>query len=529
MAIDPGTRNMLITVGILLVLWLIQKRRRKRPETLEPEEAVARIQEKRETIKYGSKHEKVLRKKLITAYIIVSAIWIPFYGAIFRRALASEGHHTWLGDLVALIVASILSYMIIHGAILQMGTQAIRGKEFSLEGEPTKIFNVFVKNRIKLEPAFIRQSLQVWDETRKVLSEEALNAKYVSASEAAREDPTEEFYDFTFEDESGLRRRLIHKNRVQFMEKLSVIDFQKVQDLVNTVLERRMGQDASIARLVSEALRVRMETLFFKEQDTEMFKLLIEGTDHIVDKDAKKQETNRTQAIMTLWQWILKDRFQLENKDLEALLKNKLPAEISSLNRTVEDGIYFGGFHAEFCELSQYDTKYAIFAMPYTWNTALLFNHRDWIESSNIPFKMFYTDMAWQKLETLIIQIAPKEYEYCNVLVPLYTEYDVDCTKGVIAPHPIDDITGHEFQYMFQEKAAEPLLFQLIEAESKIQQKDQFEGPERKLLARKLLLLWHSLQSLPQMLRAMWPYIALTAIICLLVGYYTGQANVSVG
>jgi len=384
-----------------------------------------------------------------------------------------------------------------------------------LEGEPTKIFSAFVKNRIHLNPAFIRNSLDIWKKTGDVLSPEELDAKYISASEAARKDPSGEFYDFRFEDQSGFRHALVHKSRVKFMEKMTVMDFEKVYALVNTILEQRMGKDASIARLVWEALQSRMTALSFRDQDTKMFKVLIEGTSKI-EKDKEKQ-------IKAFYTWLLEERLQVDPKKVKTILDTGLPTEIPSLNRTVEDGIHFGGYHAEFCELSEYDTKYAIFAMPYPWNTALLFKHRDWIESANIPFKMFFTDMAWVKLDTLIIQTAPKEYEYCNVLVPIYTEYDVEQAKGVTVYHPIDSITRREFAYCFKEKAADPLLDRLIEVESQLQQKERFEGPDRKLMVKLVTRLWHSLNSTWHMMRAIWPYVVMAIMVGFFFGYLWGD------
>lgn len=517
---DSGTQNLLISIAVFVVLFFIRKRMKRRPESLEPEEEVARILEKRETIKYGDKREKVIRKKLTTAYIILTALWVPFYLALFRRAVRQEQMGTWLGDAAAATFALILVLMVARGAILQMGTQAIRGKEYSLEGEPTKIFSVFVKNRIHLDPAFIRERLDIWKKTGDVLTPEQLDAKYVSASAAAREDPSGEFYDFRFEDKSGVRHALVNKSRVKFMEKMTVMDFQKVHDRVNTILEQRMGKDASIARLVWETLQARMNALSFRDQDTKMFKFLIEGTSKIT-KEKEKQ-------IKAFYTWLLTDRLQLDSKKVKEIMDSGLPNEIQSLNRTVEDGIHFGGYHAEFCELSEYDTKYAIFAMPYPWNTALLFKHRDWIESANIPFKMFFTDMAWIKLDTLIIQTTPKEYEYCNILVPIYTEYDVEQAKGVTVYHPMESITRGEFQYCFQEKAAGPLLDLYIESQSKLQQKERFEPTDRKLLVKLVTRLWHSLYSPLHMLKAIWPYVVIATMVGLAVGYWWGDFRAGV-
>lgn len=514
---DSGTQNLLLTILAVVVVFLIRKRMKRRPESLEPEEEVARILEKRETIKYGDKREKVIRKKLITAYIIITALWVPFYVALFRRAMRQEQLDTWLGDAAAVTFTLILVIMVARGAILQMGTQAIRGKEYSLEGEPTKIFSAFVKNRIPLDPAFIRNSLDIWKKTGEVLSPEELDAQHVSASEAAREDPSGEFYDFRFEDKSGFRHALVHKSRVKFMETMTVMDFQKVHDLVNNILEQRLGEDASIARLVWEACQVAMLRLSFRDLDSKMFKILIEGTSKITDKKKKEEQ------IKAFYDWLLMDRLQIDPKRAQKILDVGLPEEIQSLNRTVEDGIYFGGYHAEFCEISEYDTKYAIFAMPYPWNTALLFKHRDWIESANIPFKMFYTDMAWIKLGTRTIQTAPKEYEYCNILAPIYTEYDVEHTKGITVYHPMDSITHREFAYCFKEKAADPLLDQLIEVESQLQQKERFEGPDRKLMVKLVTRLWHSLNSPLHMLKAIWPYVALAIMVGFFFGYLWGD------
>ncbi|MFQ5798459.1 MAG: hypothetical protein ACE5H0_07180 [Bacteroidota bacterium] len=497
--------HLLITIGGCLLLYLLVRgQQRWYGQSLETEKEVEEIAKKREKIKVKSKEKKVLREKLITAFIIVSAIWVPFYALLMHRSLDQEGVQTWLTDYITAGITVILFFMFVHGFLKQMGTLAIRGKQKSETGRRTKKFEALLGSHHPLEPSLIRESLDIWEEKKP--------ERIVFAGDAAKKITTkagDEYFDLEWETEEAKRRTLIHKDRATFMSTLSYLDVLQVKEMIDTALQRRLGVNASIAQLVTEALKVRMTALDFDERDAAMFQTLIEGVKPVDgengEPDKEVQEVQQDVIRMAL-EWVLCERFGFDPKNVTDFLnKAKLPTQINPLRRLVKDGIFFGGYHAEFVRLYQYDTNYAIFVVPYPFFEAFSFSDRDWIDSSYMPFPLPYTDFDWRCIHTIIIQIAPKEFEACNVLVPIYTDKDLRELPGMIPPHPIDQVTAQELRNFFVEESADELLYALIEKETELQRKKRFETQDLKLLEKLMRRLWMKIRNMRmQGVRANW-------------------------
>ena len=494
------TTTILITALGLILIVLISKAQGHKwfKQGLESEKEIEDIQQKRTKIKVRNKEKKILREKLITAYIIIGIIWIPFYTAMFRGALSRDGIATWFTDALTVFDIITLTYLFINGFLQQMGTMGIRGKQKSETGRRTKNFESLLGSHHPLEPSMIKQSLKIWDDKKP--------DKIVWGKDGVK--AVGDFYDLDWEDDEGDRRTLIHKDRATFMKHLSFVDVQRVKEHVDKILERRLGVDASIAQLVTQSLQLRMKTLDFSESDGRMFQYLIEGVHKPKEvksgngepengEHLKETEKTHTEKIKELYSWILKDRMGLEESEVKKIISaTKLPEELESITRLVEDGIFFGGYHAEFARLYQYDTDYVIFVVPYPWHEAFSFSDRDWIDSGYVPFPLPYTDFDWRLLETVIIQISPKEFEACNILVPIYTDKDLRDLPGLIPPHPIDRITRDELCNFFVEESADELLHLLIEAQTALQRKERLEKEDLKLLEKLMRRLWMKIRNM---------------------------------
>ena len=517
---SPGITTVIITaLGLLLVYFLTKaQNRRWFKQGLESEQDIEEIQQKRAKVKVRNKEKKVLREKLVTAYIIVGIIWVPFYTSLFRGALMRDGTATWLTDAYTVFDIVALAALFINGFLKQMGTMGIRGKQKSETGRRTKNFEALLGSHHPLEPSMIKQSLKIWDEEKPdtiIWGKDGVQAQG-------------DFYDLDWEDDEGARRTLIHKDRATFMENLSFIDIERIKDRVDEILKRRLGDNASIAQLPSQALTQRMKTLDFSDLDAQMFQFLIEGVLNPTNGEVKKNgEKSNEEKIKELHTWVLKDRFGLDNDTIELLSKHaKLPEEIQPISRMVEDGIFFGGYHAEFARLYQYDTDYVIFVVPYPWHEAFSFSDRDWIDSGYVPFPLPYTDFDWRLLSTEVIQIAPKEFEACNILVPIYTDKDLRDLPGLIPPHPIDRVTSDELRNFFVDESADELLHLFMESQSNLQRKERLEKDDLKLLEKLMRRLWMKIRNMRyQSVRANLPMLIAFFIFGLFAMYFFAQAG----
>lgn len=541
---DTATTNLLITIVIAAVIlgWRYFKRSGIRPESLDHQEEIKEIEKKREDVKVHSREEKVVKKKLINFFIIAVVVWTILYWPLVRPRLADSEVSTLIPNIASGVVAAIVIFMGANGFYLMMGCVAVRGKQKVIGGR-TKKYEMLVGPHYPLNASHIRSQIDMWKPN--------LDSKKlpVFAKDAVQMEG--DYYDIKWEDPSGdPRRTLIHNKKIKFLEKLSYADVQSIVKLVNTVLERRLGHDYHVSRLPADGLKLQMESLKYHTRDIQMSHEFFYGihdySPYVMREWAKlcknnigdsleeqvlsnthleeQMKTLRTERVTRLLRWTLQDRFGFSQETVDTfIVGTEIPDTVPYFTRQTQDGVFFGGNYCEFCQVWQYDTSFVIFVLPFSWAESLDFEDRDWIDSSNMPFPMHYTDMDWRLLDTIPVQTAPGVFEAVNILVPLYVDKMLESLPGLTPIHAIDQATRREITIWSVEKGTAELQEENIELKAKEQRREALDRQERKYLGRLLNVLWTKLNSTSQMIKALWPILLATGVCCFFAGVFLSR------
>lgn len=524
-------------VGVFMAFgqWI---NRRQRSE-IDPEHELDELERKKTKVKIASREDKVLKRKFLNFYfiaVIVCSIiwWLLLYPEFNKQAVDSR----FFIVVVSLCDTSVAA-LATNNFMQVVGCLAIRGKQKEVGGR-TKVYNMYVGPHFALQPAYLRQKLQLLKEP------EAEEIRVIGADGVIT---AGDHFDIQWETKDGdPRRTLIHKRDLEVLEELSYTNFEECLAFLNKIVERQLGNDFHIAHLPADALAIRAKTLDYKKTDIAMMYDLWTGIhdgnpmllqqlralNFELDDTLtvlQQEERKRKQLVEQVFTWVCTSRFGIPSAQVRELLTNglTLDATMPPLERSKEEGIVFGGLYPELCRVYRYDTRYAIFLLPYPWNDAFDFSDRDWIDAPGMAIPMPYTDFDWIFLDYMIIQTGPKTFEACNILLPIYTDKDLEHQRGLLPPHPLDQWTSLEVSTLFVEGAAEPLARENIRLKGKIQQREQLQESQDKLAQNALKKLWRKLHTTSAMVQAVWPlilaFVLLSAVIAYVIGEWRGAAE----
>lgn len=548
------TQSLIFTVLVVCVFVVVQWIRNRKKRASDPEHELEELERKKDKIKIKSQEDRVIKRKAMNLYflggVICSVVWWLLLFPEFLR----KGVDPWLWAIIVLAIDIHLIIMSAYNVSQVLGCSALRVKQ-KVVGGRTKPYTMYVGPHFPAKESYLRQKLQVLQEEPDIPPIIGMDGVVTAGDHV----------DVVWETKTGnVRRDYLPKNDLEVLDNLSYVNFKECLKFIDKIVKRQLGNSFHISHLPADSLRTRAENLAFDKVDIDMMAQLWTGI-HAQNPDVHKalneamaqlnfdlkedpnttvfkeqieqglpvlEEQLRTQAIQErteeLFLWTLTERFGIDKTVAKPFMEslstngNKLN-QLNPLPRMREEGIVFGGLHAEICRVYRYDTPWVIVLTAYPWEEAFSFRDRDWMDVPGFAMPMPYTDFDFVLLGTVIIQTGPKVYEPCNLILPIYTDKDLGNQNSLMHPHPIDKWTNLEVQTLFVEQAADPLARDNIRLKGKLQQKEQLQESQDALAMAAVKKLWRVLHTTRQMLQAVLPIVAAVAVIVGFVAFFLGQ------